>query len=218
MAVAGNRPRHPAKPVEWIIRSAGNVKIRIAASIVGCLLCVLAIQGCVGVVATGTAAGAVTAQERRSPGTLIDDELIEHKVLAAIRENEALSRSRIHVNATSFNGLVLLTGEAPDEALRTRITEIARIIPGIRGIHNEVAVEAPSTLITRMGDAVVTGKVKAALFGDMGLVATRVKVVTEKGVVYLMGLLKQDEADRITDVTRRVAGVQRVVKVMEYIE
>ena len=193
------------------------MKIRKTATIVLCLLCVPAIQGCLGVVATGTAAGAVTAQERRSPGTLIDDELIELKVRVAILQDGDLS-NRTHVNATSFNGLVLLTGEAPGEALRTRITEIARGIPSVRGVHNEIAVEAPSTLIARMTDTVVTGKVKAALLQNKGVTATRVKVITERGVVYLMGLLRQDEADRATEITRRVAGVQRVVKVMEYIE
>ena len=193
------------------------MKVRKAAAIAVCLLCVPAIQGCLGVVATGTAAGAVTTQERRSPGTLIDDELIELKVRAAILQDEDLS-SRTHVNTTSFNGLVLLTGEAPGEALRKRITEIARGIPSVRGVHNEIAVEAPSTLMTRMSDTVVTGKVKAALLRNKGITATRVKVITERGIVYLMGLLRQDEADRAAEITRRVAGVQRVVKVMEYIE
>ena len=188
-----------------------------AAGIAIFLLGVPVIQGCFGVIATGTAASAVAAQDRRTPGTFIDDELIELKVLAAILEDERMS-SQTHINATSVNGLVLLTGEAPGESLRTRITEIARGITKVRAVQNEIALEAPSTLIARAGDTVVTGKVKAALLQDRELNAARVKVVTEGGIVYLMGLLKPDEADRATEISRRVAGVQRVVKVMEYIE
>jgi osmotically-inducible protein OsmY len=188
-----------------------------AAGIAIFLLGVPVIQGCFGVVATGTAASAVAAQDRRTPGTFIDDELIELKVLAAILDDERMS-SQTHINATSVNGLVLLTGEAPGESLRTRITEIARGITKVRAVQNEIALEAPSTLIARASDTVVTGKVKAALLQDRELNAARVKVVTEGGIVYLMGLLKPDEADRATEISRRVAGVQRVVKVMEYIE
>ena len=188
-----------------------------AAAIAVFLLGVLVIQGCFGVVATGTAASALAAQDRRTPGTFIDDELIELKMLAAILDDEGLS-SQTHINATSVNGLVLLTGEAPGESLHTRITEIARGIPKVRAVQNEIALEAPSTLIARASDTVVTGKVKSALLQDGELNAVQVKVVTERGIVYLMGLLKPDEADRATEITRRVAGVQRVVKVMEYIE
>ena len=188
-----------------------------AAGIAIFLLGVPVIQGCFGVIATGTAASAVAAQDRRTPGTFIDDELIELKVLAAILDDERMS-SQTHINATSVNGLVLLTGEAPGESLRTRITEIARGITKVRAVQNEIALEAPSTLIARASDTVVTGKVKAALLQDRELNAARVKVVTEGGIVYLMGLLKPDEADRATEISRRVSGVQRVVKVMEYIE
>ena len=175
------------------------------------------IQGCIGVLVPGAATGVVATQDRRTPGTLIDDELIEGKVASAIAEDVLLS-DQTHVNATSFNGIVLLTGEAPGESLRTRITEIARSIDKVRGVQNEIALLAPSTLLARAGDALVTGKVKAALFRDKEISAGRVKVVTERGVVYLMGLLRQEEVDRATEIARRVAGVQRVVKVMEYIE
>ncbi len=193
------------------------MKVDNAAKIVSCLLCVLAIQGCVGVIATGTALGAVATQDRRTPGTYIDDELIELKLLAAVSRNESL-KSQSHVNATSFNGLVLLTGETPGESLRSQVAEIARGIPKVRGVQNEIALKAPSSLLARTSDAAVTGNVKAALLKDENVNAAQVKVVTEGGVVYLMGLLRQDEADRATEVARRVAGVQRVVKVMEYIE
>ena len=159
----------------------------------------------------------MAAQDRRTPGNVVDDEYIELKVLAAIREDRAMA-SQTHVNATSFNGLVLLTGEAPGKSLRDRIVEIARSTPGVQAVQNEIALRAPSTLVARTSDTLVTGKVKLALLQDGKLNAAQVKVVTERGTVYLMGLLKQDEADRATEISRRVSGVQRVVKVIEYIE
>ena len=187
-----------------------------------CILCVPAIQGCAGVVAAGAAAGAV-AQDRRTPGTYIDDQLIERGMLSAMRKDEALW-SRIHVNATSINGRVLLTGEAPGESLRSRIHDVAReagrTIPGIREVQNMIVVAAPSSLLSRSNDSLITSKVKAALFGNraLNLKALHVKVVTERRTVYLMGLLTRDEAEQATEIARRVAGVRRVVKFMEYIE
>ena len=183
------------------------------------LICIPAIQGCVGVAATGTvaAAGAVATQDRRTAGTIVDDELIELKVGAAIYADETLN-DQTHINVTSFNGLVLLTGEAPGESLRTRVTEIARGIPKVRSVQNEIALQAPSSLLARTSDTVVTGRVKAALLATDALSGVHVKVVTERGAVYLLGLLRQAEADRATDTARRVAGVQRVVKVLEYIQ
>ena len=188
-----------------------------AAGIAICLICVPAIQGCFGVAATGTVVGGVASQDRRTPGNYIDDEYIELKVLAAIRQDKSMA-SQTHVNVTSFNGRVLLTGEAPGESLRERITEIARSASSVRAVQNEIALRAPSTLLARTSDSLVTGKVKLALFQDEEINAAQVKVVTERGSVYLMGLLRQDEADRAAEIARRVSGVQRVVKVMEYIE
>lgn len=109
------------------------------------------IQGCVGVVAAGAATGAAVSQDRRTTGTYIDDELIELKVLAAMRNDTALW-DQSHINATSFNGVVLLTGEAPAESLRDRVAEITRTIPKVRGVQNEISVEAPSSMLARSGD------------------------------------------------------------------
>lgn len=193
------------------------MKVCKAAAFAVSLICVAALQGCASIAATGTAFGGVAAQDRRTPGNLVDDEYIELKVLAAIREDRAMA-SQTHVNATSFNGLVLLTGEAPGESLRDRIVEITRSTPGVQAVQNEIALKAPSTLVARTSDTLVTGKVKLALLRDGQVNAAQVKVVTERGAVYLMGLLKQHEADRATEIARRVPGVQRVVKVIEYIE
>ena len=195
------------------------MKLSKAAGLALCLICVTAIQGCagVGVTATGAVASKVIITDRRTTGNVIDDELTELKVRAAIL-GDALMASQIHVNATSFNGLLLLTGEAPGESLRKRITEIARNVPSVRAVQNEVALRAPSTLVARTSDTLITGKVKLALLRDNDINTVQVKVVTERGAVYLMGLLRQDEADRAAEIARRVPGVQRVVKVIEYVE
>ena len=188
-----------------------------AAGIAFCLLFVPVIQGCLGVAATGTAVSGITMQDRRTPGKYIDDEVIELNVLASILDDRTLS-SQTHINATSYNGRVLLTGEAPGESLRKRIVEITRNLPSVRSVQNEIALQAPSTLAARARDSLITGKVKIALLSDNKINSVQVKVITEREIVYLMGLLRQDEADRATEVARRVAGVQRVVMVMEYIE
>lgn len=188
-----------------------------AAGIAFCLLVVPVIQGCFGVAATGTAIGGLTMQDRRTPGKYIDDEVIELSVLSSILRDDAIL-NQAHISATSYNGRVLLTGEAPGESLRRRVVEIARGIPGVQSVQNEIALQAPSTLAARAADSVVTGRVKVALLAGKEIRSVHVKVVTERGIVYLMGLLRQDEADRATEVARRVAGVRRVVKVMEYIE
>lgn len=193
------------------------MKFSRVAGIAFCLLCVPAMQGCVGVAATGAAVGGVAAQDRRTPGSFLDDELIEHDVLTAVYGDEGMA-SQVHINATSFNGFVLLTGEAPGDSLRTRVTEIARDTPSVRAVQNEIVLMAPSSLMARASDALVTARVKIALLQDKELDAAKVKVVTERGTVYLMGLLSQDEADRATEIARRVGGVQSVVKVIEYIE
>ena len=193
------------------------MKIDKVIGIVLCALCVPVIQGCIGVAAVGVGAGAAVAQDRRTPGSYIDDGLIEQKVRAAIRGEEIL-RDRSHVNVTSFNGLVLLTGQAPGESLRNRVTEIARDIPKVRAVQNEISLGAPSSIASRTSDSWITAKVKTSMFTDKALNATLVKVVTENGVVYLMGLIKQSEGERAAEIARRVGGVQRVVKVMEYLE
>ena len=195
------------------------MRIGTAAGIAICLLGVAAIQGCAGLatVATGAAAGVVATDDRRTPGTYVDDGLIEINVRSAIAEDETL-KNQTHINATSYNGVVLLTGEAPGESLRARVIEITRRMSKVRRIHNEIALKAPSTLLERTADTVVTGQVKASLFGAKKLNPGRIKVVTERKVVYLMGLLTEDEANRAIDIARRVPSVQRVVNVIEYIE
>lgn len=176
----------------------------------------IVLGGCVAAVGAGAAAGAVTALDRRSAGTLLDDQVIELKIMGALLGDTELSK-QAHINTTSYNHMVLLSGEVPDEQLRERAGEIARKHPKVRGIYNELTLAAPSSLLTRSSDSVITGKVKSTLIADKQLHAVRVKVVTENGTVFLLGLVTQAEAKRATEIARRIGGVQRVVKLFEYI-
>jgi len=184
-------------------------------------LLMAALEGCTPLVVGGTAvATANVVHDRRTAGTIIEDQAIELKAYRAIHKDKELA-SQSHISVTSYNMNVLLTGETPTEALRQRAVEIVRRIPKVRRVYNELAVAGPSSLTSRSNDALITAKVKLALFKIKGLEGfdpTRVKVVTERGNVYLMGLLTHREADAVAEAARRVSGVQRVIKLFEYID
>ena len=172
------------------------------------------LTGCALVAGAGLASGAIASTDRRTTGTFIDDEIIEFKVLDAITKRVAVSEQS-HINATSFNNVVLLTGETPSAAFKTQIAQVASSVEKVRSVHDEIAIAAPSSLLARTSDTWVTSKVKTILLNEMQMGGTRVKVVTEKGVVYLMGLVSSAEADKATELARRVGGVERVVRLFE---
>lgn len=184
--------------------------------VVSLLIVAALLQGCVALVATGAATGVAVAHDQRSAGAIVDDQAIEIKAATALKSDRDIY-NKAHINVTSYNGIVLMTGEAPSEALRKRAADLVRGVGEVRRLHNEVAIAAPSSLMARSSDTVITGKVKAKLIGTRGFDSTRVKVVTERGVVYLMGLVTRAEADIATDAARQTDGVQRVVKIFEYV-
>ncbi len=173
-----------------------------------------ALQGCFPVVAAGAATGAMMAADRRSTGAYVEDEGLEWKVDNRINERFG---DAAHVNVTAFNRIVLLTGEISDENSRAALDQLAAGVPNVRGVTNEVQVAGISSLTSRGNDAVVTSKVKARFVDDQNFAANHVKVVTEAGTVYLMGLVTRPEADRATEVARTTSGVRKVVRVFEYI-
>jgi len=184
------------------------------------LLCtaLVALQGCTAaVVGTGVGTGTAMAYDRRTAGTVLDDQIIELKAWNALEEDQELS-SQSHISVTSFNNVVLLTGETPSEALRERAEAIVRGVPKVRHVHNELTLSAPSAILSRSGDTWITSKVKSAMLATEGVPGTRIKVVTANGTVYLMGLVTREEAEAATETVRRIGGVQRVVKLFEYIE
>jgi osmotically-inducible protein OsmY len=183
-------------------------------------LAATSIYGCAPVVVGGAVAGGSALHDRRSVGTFVDDQGIEMKARLAIHDNRELSE-QVHVSVTSFNGVVLLTGQAPTETLRQQVQDIVAGVENVRLVHNEISIAAPNSMMTRSSDTLITAKVKTALFNIKGIEdfdPTRVKVVTEDGVVYLMGLVHRREADAVTDQARQVSGAMKIVKVFEYLD
>ncbi len=173
------------------------------------------LQGCAGMIIAGGATAGAMANDRRTSGAYVDDETIEWKIIDVLYQDEQIDQ-QTHLNATSYNGIVLLTGEIPNQEMRVKIDEKIRSIRGVRQLHDETSIAAPSSMMSRSGDTWITSKVKTAMLTDVTDMGARTKVVTDKGVVYLMGIVSPQEADKLTDIARRVGGVQKVVKVFEY--
>ena len=171
-----------------------------------------ALQGCFPLAVTGMGAAALMAGDRRTTGIYVEDENIEWKFVGRVRQDNRGA----HVNATSFNRRVLLTGQAPTEDEKRRIEQVARGIENVREVVNEITVGPVLSLATRGNDALITSNVKARMVNNGRFSPNHIKVVTENNVVYLMGLVNQSEADAATEVARTASGVSRVVKVFEY--
>jgi osmotically-inducible protein OsmY len=189
-------------------------------SLILATLALAVLQGCAPVVIGGAATTGYALHNRRTVGTFVDDEAIELKSRIAILENKDLN-SQIHINIISYNGVVLMVGQAPTEALKQQAESIVAKTEKVRLVHNEMTISAPNSLITRSGDSLITAKVKTALFsikGIEGFDPTRVKVVTEDGVVYLMGMVYRHEADAVISQARGVSGVEKIIKLFEYID
>lgn len=172
-----------------------------------------ALAGCAPLIVGGAAVGtAMMVTDRRTSGVQIDDETIELRAVA--RLNEAFG-DRAHVNVSSYNRQVLLTGEAPTDAMRQQAEQVVSRVDNVRSVVNEIAVMAPTTLTQRSNDTFITGKVRASFVDASDLQSNAFRVVTERGNVYLMGRVSQREADRATSIARQIAGVQRVVRIFE---
>jgi osmotically-inducible protein OsmY len=173
--------------------------------------------GCAPVIVAGGATAVVVAQDRRTVGVQLDDENVENKAASALRADPEL-KAQVHVNVTCYNGAALLTGEAPTAALRDRVLSLVRAIPGVRRTVNEIRLEPPSENASRNRDTFLTAKTKTRLLGTRELASSHIKVVTEGGSVYLLGLVSKAQGELATEAARDVDGVQRVVKLFEYIE
>lgn len=174
------------------------------------------LAGCAPLIIGGAAVGtALVATDRRTSGAQLDDEAIELRSVA--RLTEALG-DRAHVNVTSYNRQVLLTGEVPSETARQHAEAIVAKVENVMGVVNELAVMPATSLTQRSADTLITGKVRASLVDASDLQANAFKVVTERGVVYLMGRVTPREAERGTQIARQVSGVLKVVRIFEIID
>lgn len=172
------------------------------------------LSGCVGLVAGGAVVGTVAAVDRRTFGAQTEDTAIGVK--AGLKVPKLVGDAG-HVNINSFNRKALLTGEVKDEAMKAAVEKEVAGIEGVQSVANELEVAGPSSYTSRSSDTLITAKVKASLVDMKTISANSFKVVTERGIVYLMGRVTQREGQVAADVTRGVSGVQKVVKIFEYI-
>ena len=168
-----------------------------------------------GGMAAGVGTGVAMSQDRRTSGMFVEDESIEFR--SGQRISEKFS-SNVHVNVTSFNRNVLLTGEAPSETIKEEIGNLVSTVENVREVTNEITVGSPSSFTSRGNDTLITSLVKGHFMDSGRFQANHVKVVTEDGIVYLLGLVKGEEAENDEDLAKRVDGVKKVVKVFEYME
>jgi osmotically-inducible protein OsmY len=184
-------------------------------------LSVILISGCVGIPIAGLIGGSAIAidlsRDNRSVGTYLNDNVLEAKISNEIRSDATLSSSQINVSPTIINGVILLTGEAPNRTHIDRILDIAKSFRNTRKVINRIELAGKSTLASRANDSWITMEVKTALFNSEKVDHLRIKVVTERAHVYLMGLVSTEEADAAAQAARSINGVARVVKVFEYL-
>lgn len=173
-----------------------------------------ALQGCFPMVAAGVTSGVMAAVDRRSVGTQTEDESLEWKANARVGEKLG---EKSHFNFTSFNRKVLITGEVPSSEAKAEAERLVAAIANVNGVYNELAVGPVSAFSERSNDAFITSKVKSRSLDSGKFNPIQVKVVTEAGVVYLLGLLTQPEADAAINVARTTAGVKKVVNLIEII-
>ncbi|MBE9515661.1 MAG: BON domain-containing protein [Proteobacteria bacterium] len=181
--------------------------------VAACLL----LEACAAAIVAGAGTGAVIAHDRRTFGTVIDDQNIELKMRRYTMQRKQL-RDNTHVNFTSVNGIVLLSGEVQTDEQRKELLTAARAVAGVRRTVNQMNIAPLSSLGSRSHDVWLTGKVKARLAGDRRVDSTRIKVVSEASSVYLMGLVTRQEGADAADAARVVSGAKRIVKLFDYID
>lgn len=207
------RPKHP-------LRLPPLLPLALPLLLLLTLPSIVPLTGCAPMAVMGTAMGARVVHDRRSPQTLLDDEIIETRAMVLFFQHQDIAR-RSRIRASSFNHRVLLTGQADDPAVARRFAELISALPNVREVYNEVEIGPRIGLTQQATDAGISARANIAIGGGRGLEdfdMTRVKIITENGVVFLMGLVSPEEGDLTADVVRRLPGVQRVVKVFEYID
>ena len=186
---------------------------------VGTLILVAALgtqlTACVPVVAGGAAAGGLVAADRRSTGAYLEDQEIELKAEKAISDN---LKENVHANVTSYNRRVLITGEVSNEANKAKAESVVKPIQNVNRINNQLVIGANSTISSRTNDTYITSKVKTKFISENKFAANLVKVVTENGTVFLMGMVTHKEGDDAAEIASKVSDVKKVVKDFEYID
>ena len=186
-------------------------------SLLALTLC-LGISGCSSVINASREAPIDDDRGTRTFGSKIDDSLIETKVSVNIAKANPDLDNASHIVVTSFNGIVLLAGQTPRADLKQLAEQTASQVQKVKKVNNELQVTGPSSMLARSNDAWLTSKIKTEMLTDSAIPGSRIKVVTENGIVYLLGLVTQQEATRATNLVQGVSGVQKIVKLFEYID
>ncbi|PSJ18706.1 BON domain-containing protein [Nitrosomonas supralitoralis] len=179
------------------------------------LVCFPLLAGCpMYTLSTASGSNSYISEDRRTSGIFIEDEGIELKASRRIHQQFG---NNVHINVTSYNRIVLLTGEAPTEAIKTNIERLIMGVDNVRRIHNEIAIAANTALSSRSHDTLLTSKVKARFLAERKFQINHVKIVTENGVVYLLGMVTRQEGDNAAQIASSTSGVRKVVKAFEYL-
>lgn len=177
----------------------------------------LTLQGCFFVAgAAAGAAGVTVVYDHRKIEKILQDENIVHRATLKLQANETISENS-HIEVNSFNQIVLLTGETATPEMREEIEEIIRTVPDVKRIYNQISIRGQASILTQASDGWITAKIKSQMIATKGLQSSSIKVITENGTVYLMGTVSSNQADIAVAIARQVSGVQRVVKVFQYI-
>jgi osmotically-inducible protein OsmY len=179
------------------------------------LVALFSLQGCAVLVGAGVATGIMVANDRRTSGTILDDKVIKNKVATLINEKY---EDEVQVNLTSYNRVVLLYGQVPSQDIVDDIGSMALETQNVRDVQNEIMIAGASSFVARSNDSLLTSKVKSRLMKNDDVKANHVKVVTDGGSVYLMGLVTRSEAAAATETAATKSGVKRVVKVFEFLD
>ena len=182
-------------------------------TLIAALSAVPVLQGCLPMAAVGVGAALTSANDRRTSGTQIDDEGIELRAQNRIADRWG---GKVHVNVTSFNRNVLLTGEVANESIKAEVEKTVAGVTNVRGITNEIAIAGTSALSSRANDLYLTSKVKARFVDANYFNPFHVKVVTENSTVYLLGIVTEQEAKLATDIARTTGGIRKVVRLFDF--
>ncbi|GGE84280.1 BON domain-containing protein [Massilia psychrophila] len=202
------------KPGQPLIRPTARAFVRPVTKAILCAALLASLSGCVEMIVGGAVMGAVATADRRTLGAQTEDKTITVKAELRVPK---IAGPDAHVNIASFNRKVLLTGEVANEAAKATVERDVRSIDGVQSIANELDISGPSSYTSRSSDALITTKVKASLVDMKTISASSFKVVTERGTVYLMGRVTEREGQLAADIARGVSGVQKVIKIFDYI-
>lgn len=191
-----------------------NKTVRVSV-LLSLLVCIVTLQGCSKIISAVRTEPFENNESKRTFGTMIDDQWVETKVLVNLDKADP-GLAQAHIVVYSYHGIVLLAGQVSSEELRQLAANTAAKVKHVKRVHNELTVSGKTSMVIRSNDSWITTKIKSRMLADSSIKGSRIKVVTENGIVYLMGVVTKEEADRAANLARKTSGVQKVVRIFEY--